>query len=314
MLFGALANASGFEARVAFSGDRSKMFFDPNMTNESLIHPAAIAIKMGDDFKYFNPGTPFLPYGMLVWFEEDSWALLVGEKGDSYWRKTPLSDYTSSEEKRSAKFRLSEDGTLEGDVRIEATGQTALDYRMENYDDSAEKRISSLKDDIKGRISTAEISDVAIENVTDPSKPLVTTYKVKIPSYAQKTGKRIFLQPGFFEYGTNPVFSSSTRKYDIYFHFPWSQTDSIQIQLPAGYELDNADAPAVVEDGAKIGSDAIRMSIDNAANVLVYSRKFHFGGASTYLFPNQSYQAVKNIFDMFHQADGHTITLKQKGS
>jgi hypothetical protein len=311
MLFGALANSLGYDTRIAFTGDRSKMFFEPTMTNERLIHPAAIAVKVGDDFKYFNPGTPFLPYGMLIWYEEDSWALLVGEK-DFYWRKTPLSDFSASEDKRTAKLRLSEDGTLEGDVRIETGGQTALDYRMENYDDSADKRLRNLKEEIKARLSTAEISDIAIENVTDASKPLVTTYRVRVPGYAQRTGKRIFIQPGFFEYGANPVFSSASRKYDIYFRYPWSQTDHVEIQLPAGYDLDNADSPANVEDPTKIGSDLIRMSIDKGANLLIYNRKFHFGGGGSYLFQSQAYSAVKNIFDLFHQADAHAISLKQK--
>jgi hypothetical protein len=78
LLFGALAKALGFETRIAFSGNRSKMFFDPRMTNESFIHPAAIAVLVGSDWKFFNPGTSFLPYGMLVWYEEDVWALTVG--------------------------------------------------------------------------------------------------------------------------------------------------------------------------------------------------------------------------------------------
>ena len=183
---------------------------------------------------------------------------------------------------------------------------------MDNYDDSADKRIENLKNEIKARVSTAEISDIVIDNVTDPSKPLVTTYKVRIPSYAQKTGKRIFLQPGFFEYGSNPVFANGSRKYDIYFRYPWSQTDNIDIQLPKGYQLDNADTPAAVEDPNKIGSDVVRMSIDNSANLLRYSRKFHFGGNGSYLFPGQAYPAVKSIFDLFHQADAHTVSLKQQ--
>ena len=39
-----------------------------------------------------------------------------------------------------------------------------------------------------------------------------------------------------------------------------------------------------------------------------------FGGGGVYVFGEQGYSAVKNIFDQFHQTDTHTITLKQKGS
>src|SRR5436190_4027094 len=66
LLFGGLANALGYETRIAFSGDRSEMFFKPDMRNESFIHPAAIAVKAEDKWRFFNPGTKFLPYGMWL--------------------------------------------------------------------------------------------------------------------------------------------------------------------------------------------------------------------------------------------------------
>lgn len=243
MLFGALANALGMESRVAFLADRSQMFFDPKMTNEYFIHPGAIAVKAGEDWKLFNPGAKFLPYGMLTWWEEDVWAMLVGEKGYS-WVKTPLTDQEKTVAKRTGKFNLLEDGTLEGDVQIEYVGQFAYRYKMNNYKESQNKREEDLREEIKKRFSTAEIANVSVENVSEPEKPFVYRYKVRIPNYAQKTGKRLFLQPGFFEYGGSPEFSSATRKYDVYFNYPWSETDDIEIQLPKGFTLDSADAPA----------------------------------------------------------------------
>lgn len=311
MLFGALANAAGFETRIAFSGDRSKMFFQPEMTDEKLIHPAAIAIKVGEDYKFFNPGMPFLPYGMLVWYEEDTWALLVGDN-NFVWRRTPLTRPESSNERRTGKFKLLEDGTLEGDVNIEFTGQPAVIYREDNFNESAAKREERLKDEIKGKISTAEISAVSIENFNEPSKPLVKHFKVRVPGYAQKTGKRLFLQPGFFEYGENAVFSSSARKYAISFRYPWSEADSIEIALPPGFDLDNADAPGQVADPQKIGLLNISMTINKTNNTLKYDRKFHFGGGDNILFRSDQYQPLKNMFDAFYKSDSHTITLKQK--
>jgi hypothetical protein len=311
MLFGALANAAGFETRVAFTGNRSEMFFQPEMTNENLIHPAAIAVKVGEGWKYFNPGLSFLPHGMLVWYEEYTWALLVGEK-DFVWDQTPLSPHEKSEARRTGTFRLLEDGTLEGDVMIEYFGHPATIYRLENYDESANKREENLKEQLKTRFSTAEISEVKIENLTETSKPLVHSYKIRIPAYSQKTGKRLFLQPGFFEYGAEALFSSATRKYDIFFRYPWSEADKITIQLPAGFELDNADAPASLTDAQKISSLQIKISMDSAKNALIYDRKFYFGGGNNTLFPAASYVAVKGLFDAFQKAESHTITLKQK--
>src|SRR5580765_2692590 len=113
-----------------------------------------------------------------------------------------------------------------------------------NDDDSPEQREQNLRDQVKKRMSTAELANIKIENITDQFKPSTYSYHVRVPGYAQRTGKRLFLQPGFFEHGIEPLFSSSSRKFDIYFHYPWSEHDEVWIDLPAGFVLDNADTPA----------------------------------------------------------------------
>ena len=152
--------------------------------------------------------------------------MIIGDKNFN-WQTTPLSDYKFSPAKRTGKFKLAEDGTLEGTVRVEYEGHQAINRRREGYLESQNKREEDYKEEIKSRMSSAEISNLIIENFEDPAKPLVYSYKVKIPNYAQKTGKRLFLQPGFFEYGSNPTFSSATRVHNIYFPYPWSEQDKV---------------------------------------------------------------------------------------
>jgi Domain of Unknown Function with PDB structure (DUF3857) len=311
MLFGSMANSLGFETRVGLVGNRSKMFFHPSMANERLVHLGIIGVKVGDKWKFFNPGVKFLPYGMLVWYEEDTWALIVSDKQFG-WENTPYTAFENSETKRTGKFNLTEDGTLEGEVTMEYTGQPAVIYRLASYDDGHEKLEESFQKEVKQNLTTADVSNISIENVTDASKPLIKRYKVKVPNYAQRTGKRLFLQPGYFEYGVPALFSSSTRKYDLFFHYPWSENDSIEITYPKGYDLDNADAPGKMSDPQNIGSLDINIKVDKATNTLLYTRNFHFGGDGHTLFKAESYQPLKELFDSFQKSDSHTVTLKQK--
>ena len=310
MLFGAMASSLGLETRLALAGDRSKMFFNPDMTNDSFVHPTAIAVNVADNWKFYKPSMKFLPAGMLAWYEEDVWALLVGEKNYN-WIRTPLSGVDKTVAKRNGRFKLLEDGTLEGTVKIEYTGQNAVDFKMNNYDDSVNAREENLKTELKSRMSAAEISDISISEIIDAKSAVIFQYKVRVPDYAQKTGKRLFLQPGFFEYGENPLFSTATRKYDVYFQYPWSEDDDVEIELPKNFALDSADRPGAIADPQKISSLNIDVRYDKAKNSLVYQRKFFFGGGNNLLFPVGSYQPLKGLFDAFHKADTHTITLKQ---
>jgi hypothetical protein len=293
------------------SADRSESFFDPNRdVSASYIHPAGIAVSVHDGWKVFNPGVPFLPYGKVFWFEENTFSMLCGER-DFIWKKLPLSDHTQSPAKRTGKFTLLEDGTLEGIVRIEYEGQRAIVRRQEEFKNSPAKREENIKDEIKERMSTAEISEFAIENFDDASKPLVYRYKLRVPNYAQKTGKRLFLQPGVFEHGEPPLFSSAKRIHPIYFEYPWSDEDNIEIQLPKGFATENAESPGDVFEGQKLAELTTNISIDKVGNIIKYKRKFYFGGKGTLLFPASTYEPLKVLFDNFHKADMHTVTLRQ---
>jgi transglutaminase-like putative cysteine protease len=309
-LFASLASAAGFETRLAFGGDRSKKFFNVQQAHTSFIHFAAVAVKVGDTWKYFSPGDYFVPYGMLTWKEEDTGALLLGTK-DYIVSTTPYSTPASTNEKRFARLKLDADGTLTGLVKITYTGNLANEIKSDEFDDSAAKREENFKERIKQRISNAEISELSIENMDDPEKPLVYTFNIKVPNYGQKTGKRIFFQPGFFEYGNPPAFSTETRNYPIFFHFPWSEDEDIQIQLPDNFSLESADSPGLVADPQGISKLEIRIGIDKANNTLVYRRHFEFGNRGYTLFPKDSYQAIKMLFDAFHKSDSHTLTLRQ---
>ncbi len=309
-LFASLATSLGYETRLAFGGDRSEKFFDPSQAHESFVHFSSVAVKINGGWKYYSPGDKFVPLGMLAWNEEATSVLLLGYK-DYITTETPYSAPQQSLAKRSGKFILSEDGTLSGTVDIEYNGHLATEHKLENYKDSPNKQEETLKESIKQSLSTAEVSAISIENVSDPEKPFVYRYKVVIPNYAQKTGKRIFLQPGFFESGSSPLFSTATRKYSIFFHHPWAEEDHVEITLPKGFELDSADAPGEIADPSKIGSLKITIGIEKAKNVVTYRRKFFFGNNGFTLFTAETYKPIKALFDAFNKADTHILTVKQ---
>ena len=311
LLFGALASNAGLETMLYFSSNRSEMFFDPNkVANGGFLHNAGIAVKTGEKWVYLDPGTPYLGFGDMFWHDEDAVGMLI-DSTKHYWVKTPLVAYDKSEARRTGKFKLLEDGTLEGEARIAYSGNQAVDRREGGFRDSPAKREEDFKAEIKARVSTAEISDLTVENFEDNTKPLAYNFKVRIPNYAQKTGKRLFVQPGFFEYGSSAVFSSAKRTNEIFFPYPWSENDSIKIEVPKNFALDNADVPALVQDPKNIGSLQVKVFFDKATGIMSYERNFHFGNGAV-LFPVAAYQPLKNMFDAFYKADTHAITLKQQ--
>lgn len=311
LLFAAMVNAAGFEARIVLMPDRGERFFDRHVVVPGALRPSAVAVRFGTTWKFFNPGLPYVAPGMLRWQEEGVDALIVD--ADQVWVKTPVTDAQKSKEKRTAKLRLDENGVLEGDVIVEYTGHLAVERKVQNADDSPAQREENLKEMVKDRLSSAELTNITIDNDPDAGKPFIYKYHVRVPDYAQKTGKRLFFQPGFFTKGISALFSAGTRQYPIYFHYPWSEEDSVTIELPKGYALDNADRPAPINAGP-VSQYEVKMGITTDQSRLVYNRTFFFGKTDVLLFPVAKYDVIKQLFDEVNKADNHMITLKQTGS
>lgn len=312
LLFAALATASGFDARIALAPDRSDIFFDKYLPNDYFLKPSNIAVNVGGAWKFFNPGYNYVPFGMLRWQEEGEQALITDSK-QPVWVETPLSPPEKSQIKRRAKLKLDEDGSLEGEVQIEFSGQFAIERKEEYDDDSENQREESLKQEVKSHLSTAELTNIRVENVTDPVKPFLYSYHLRVPGYAQRTGKRLFLQPAFFQQGVAPLFSAADRKYPIYFHYPWSEDDVVEINLPQGFTLENAEAPAPFGSG-RISEYKPTLGVTPDGRLLVYKRSFFFGGNGTLLYSVPSYIQLKSFFDLLHKEDNHTLALKQTGT
>lgn len=309
MLFAAMAIAAGFDARVVNMADRSDVFFDKAFSDDYFIRAFDIAVRVGDTWKFYDPASTYVPFGMLRWQEEAQEALLSDPK-DPVWVKTPLSPPNKSKEKRIAKLRLDEDGTLEGDVRVEYHGHMAVERKEWDDDDSPAQREETLKESVKSRMSTAELSNISVENVTDPIKPFTYVYKIRVPGYAQRTGKRIFIQPAFFQRGLSSLFSTSARRHAVYFNYPWSEEDEVSIELPAGFTLENADAPSQIAS-KPISEYTPSLSVTKDGRILIYKRKFYFGGEGNIIFPVESYALLKAYFDTLHKQDNHALVLKQ---
>jgi len=306
-----MADAAGFDIRWVEASRRNQIFMSPEMTDRSLMTFAGIGVVLNGEKRLFAPGIKYAPFGELPWYREGAIATFVGS--DTFgWGKIPMSAPEKNLTKRSAKLTLSEDGTLEGTVSIELYGLEALTYRQNYYDEDAAKRYDAIKSEVTARISNAEVTNISIENFDDTSKPVVQRYSIKVPGYGQRTGKRIFLQPDLFEYGSQPFFASTTRVHNIFFQNPWSERDEIEILLPATFVADGVQVPEPVADKQGATTNKIAIEVKTAPHVVLFSRDLVAGKDGKYLYKVSEYESVKSLWDAIQKANTVTITLKLK--
>ena len=307
-LFAALATAAGFETRVAELSNRQNALFDRRFTDPFFLTGRAIAVKIGDAWHFYDPSATYVPRGMLAWSYEGVDALITDPK-ESVFVTTPASKPEQTVVRRQGVFRLNEDGALEGDVTIEFTGHEASAGKGTGEKQSDSQREAVLKNMLKRYAGAAEVSNIKIDNMNDPDKPLTYRCHIQVPGYAQRTGKRLFFAPSFFQQNVPARFPVKERKYLVYFRYPWVDEDKVTFELPAGFQLEEPRVPAPIPLG-KLGGYEVHARVVNKTQ-FVFERRLVCGDNGIVVVPVSAYPALKDAFDAIAQSDGQSISLIQ---
>ncbi|MBV9223013.1 MAG: DUF3857 domain-containing protein [Acidobacteriaceae bacterium] len=305
--FAALATAAGFETRFAKLADRGTFLFDPVMRSAFFLNTFDIAVRIDNQWKFFDVTNPNVPAGVLPWREEGVPALITDPKEPEFV-PTPL---LSSDESKIARFgilKLSIEGALEGDIREIYMGNKATEWRERYRTANNTEREEDLRRELKNRFAQFELTNVKFNAVDDVAKPVGVVYHIRVEGYAQRTGKRLFVRPAYFQAGIGSPFTAGTRQHPICFEYPWSEMDTITIELPEGYGLDHPDAPSPLSFDP-VGSYSVKILLPKP-NTIEYHRLLVFGKDKLLMYDKKAYPAFKQIFDGIHERDSHMLTLK----
>ena len=310
-LFTALLNAAGIRAHIAMCAGRDDFFFNSQFLDPYFLNRMQVAVELDGKWKFYDPTSPYLEPGMLLWPEEGVQSLILHRKRP-FFLETPSSGPERSQVLRKASFKLHEDGTLQGAVELVYRGHPGVS-RKNLYDDyTPEERQKAIAERVRERLNTAEVTEIEVRNATAVRDPFTVRYRIRVPGYAQGVGRRLLLQPAYFKMNVPPEFETRQRRYDLYFRHPWSETDEVTIELPKTHRLETAASPKPLEMRGVGEYDASLQQSDG--NRLTYRRSFRFGDNGTILFRADAYPQLKRTFDFVHRQDNHVVTLTRKPS
>lgn len=305
MLFIAMARSEGIDARLVLAADWMHGGFKKPLQHAFYLNAHLVAAKVGDDWRFYDPARCQVSTGTLHWQNEGAAALIATPK-DIEWIALPVTSSAQSVQKRTARLKLDEEGTLTGRITIEYDGQSENLARLEYYKRPIQRIVSRVRNRERVRMPSCEVSPrMSVVNKDDLQKPMKLTYQIKIPNYAEKAGNRLFFQPSYFEKGRRPMFSKETRTEYVFFRTPVAVEDDVMIQLPAGHRLEEASAPHSLGD-RDWGSHKISVSVKKSANTLIYKRTFIFNHR---MIPANQYKQLKTVFDYVQAKDSHMLTL-----
>ncbi|MDQ8202362.1 DUF3857 domain-containing protein [Pelagicoccus sp. SDUM812003] len=312
-LFASLAAAAGYEVLLARVNDSSEMMFVPSIMNVRLAFPeevVAVREKESDLWRYFDPGYSYLPFETLIAGCVNAPALIANPK-KAKLGMTPPAPPEFSAIRRWADLELDASGDLSGTVTVSYSGYMGI-RRKRFYDERSEsEREEAYTKRLVEKLAGCRITDFKMENVFSRDEPLVVSYTIHAPAYAERLGKRLFVQPNFFQYGEDPLFTAEERKQQIVFPFLWEETDEITLTFPDGFKPEEASSPGNGYDANYIYYKSV-YGLNDAKNKLRCLRDFRIKGNG---FLPKGYAILKKLFESVNQQDTHVLTLvRSEGS
>jgi transglutaminase-like putative cysteine protease len=306
MLFIALAEAAQLDARIAAVASRSQIFPRSLRPHPAFTPDRIVAVRNGTSWLFADPANQYSANGELPWRFELQRALIADPKEETVG-DTPISPASYSMRKRFGTFTLLEDGTLEGEVRFEYNGHWGEVLREREDQEAAAAREKDFRELMTKRLPGAQLSEVRIEHIPDPTKPYTNAFKIRLPGYAQRAGNRLIVKPSIFQQGVTQIFARTERKKGLHFPFAWSEADEITIDLPDGY----APEQSLDRKGFDVGAAKYMPRLSLTGSRLTFMRDFSLetGGL---LYETSYYSSFRAFFEAVHNADSAPLVLRKR--
>jgi Domain of Unknown Function with PDB structure (DUF3857) len=307
LLFLGLARAAGFEASAARISTRDDHFFAKAIMKARDLHTYVVIVKINGKDVYFDPGAAFTPYGILPWQETNSQGLKLDKDGGT-WIATDLPQSSDTHVERKADLKLTEEGSLEGKLRVTYSGLEAASLRLSerNQDDTTRKKM--LEDLVRYSVPAAievELTNKPDWSAADPK--LVAEFDLKVPGWVSGAGSHALLPVGIFGAQEKRMYEHTTRVHPLYFHYSSQKLDDVTIELPLGWKVTTLPKPGNTDAKLLVYT----MKADEKNGTLHIER--HLTNDVVMLEPKY-YPAVRNFYQAVRTGDEEQIMLQPAAS
>ncbi len=302
-LYLGLVRAAGIEAYGVWVSDRRHYFFNPGEMNPTKLNENVVLVKLNGKDIYCDPGTKFTPLGLLPWTETGVLGLRLDKDGGG-WVTTTLPPSSESRIERRADLKLSDDGDLDGTLKVTFTGLEALQRRIDERDTDEAGRKTFLEDEVKDEVPAA--IEVELTNKPDwelSSSTLTAEFHLKVPGWASNAGRRSLVPVGLFSAPEKHLFDHANRVHRIYIEFPFQRLDDVTISLPSGWQL--ASAPKPENEGGNVLGYALK--VDGNKTTLHLSRTLN---VNFLLMDTKYYSSLRGFFQVVRTGDESQIVLQ----
>ncbi|MDE3213486.1 MAG: hypothetical protein KGM98_09655, partial [Bacteroidota bacterium] len=232
-------------------------------------------------------------------FTANRWGMLIDRDGGGLVH-TPVYDYRVNQKVTHMVAALDDQGNLSGSVSTAYHAETGDDLSLILASYSSKDATDFIRKSID--LPTYDIQQLHFTQ--HPSKlPSVTAdFQLTASSYAQVSGRRIFILPDILTRSGIRLLPDSARHYGISIQKSFTEIDSAEIQIPEGYSVElpfkdqNLQSP--------FGTYYVHATI-TPGKILFYRKREVFSGD----FPASDYAAMVTYYDQVYKSDHSRVVL-----
>jgi hypothetical protein len=236
-----------------------------------------------------------LPERALNWFGR-----LI--KGDFSVEEVNLMPGTIARNITNLNVEVLEGGFLNGKARNAFTGNLALRKRIELSSLGSLK----LEEHLENKYQSLDIENLQVQNLENTKDALSKTFDFKSSNSYDKIGDIIYLNPLFFFTTTTNPFKNQERNYPIDLSFPFTNTISVNIETPQGYEIQSIPNSTNIELPNNIGGFSMIFSENEGTIQVRYNLELRVS-----ILPAKDYKMIKDFYETIIEKQSENIILKK---
>jgi len=278
---------------------------------DELKDPSLIAVmqhpKLGR-ILFFDPTNELIPFGEIGGYLQANYGLLVTPEGGELV-ELPQQPSAMNSIQRVGKLTLDGKGMLKGDVEEVRLGDRASSerWRLRTVAKN-EDRIKPIENLLAGSLASFQIVRASVINVDRTDQPFGFNYTFESDNYARSAGNLLLVRPrvlGSKSWGV--LETKEPRRFPIEFEGPLRDTDSFDISLPPGYEVD--ELPPPTDADYRFGS--YHSKTEASGQMLHYTRSMEIKELSV---PVSKMDDLKKFYRMIAADERNTVVLKLAGA
>jgi len=275
----------------------------PEQLNDPSLHMIISHPKLGR-LLVFDPTDEFTPFGHLRGELQESYALLVTPDGGELI-KVPQLPAAMSGVVRTAKLALTSTGTLSGEFVEQRNGDYGTQQRasLKSVTKDAD-RVKFIETLISHSLSAFQLTKAAYSNLNQVDRPFGYQYSLVAQNYAKTAGNLLLVRPRVLGSNSSDLLEKKEpRMFPVEFDGPAKNMDTIEITLPAGYEVDDLPPPV----NADYSFASYHSKTEVSGNTLKYTRTFEVKELSV---PLSKVEDLKKLYRIIAGDERNTAVLK----